>query len=74
MGTIFGAILGAIGSFFARWLTGRQARKDQIELGQERQRNKSLEDDAAARRRVAEAEAKPRGDKEVEKDMDRGTF
>lgn len=74
MGSIIGAILGAIGSFFAKWLMGRQARKDQIELGQERQRSATLEEDAKARKRVQEAEAKPRGDREVEKDMDRGTF
>jgi hypothetical protein len=43
VGSILGAILGAIGSFLAKWLTGRQARKDQIELGQEQQRNKMLE-------------------------------
>lgn len=70
LGGLVGGLFKALFGFF----TDRQKRADQINLGQERQRNKSLEVDAAARKRVAEAEAKPRGDAEVEKDLDRGTF
>lgn len=67
MGTILSAILGAVTSFLVKLFTSQQDRKDKIELGQERQRAATLEKDAAARKRVQQAEAKPRGDEEVKK-------
>jgi hypothetical protein len=74
MWSIITAALGLVSKFLVGLVSDRQKRSDQIELGQQRQRTKSLEDDAAARQRVAQAEAKPRGDEETEKDLGRGTF
>lgn len=74
MGAIISAVLGGVTSFLVKLFTSQQDRKDKIELGQERQRAATLEKDAEARRRVQQAEAQPRGDAEVKKDMDHGTF
>lgn len=72
--SFLGGLVGGLFKALFGWFTDRQKRVDQIELGQERQRSATLEKDAEARKRVQEAEAKPRGDAEVEKDLDRGTF
>lgn len=71
---ILSAILGFVSSFLVKLFSSQQDRKDKIELGQERQRAATLEKDAEARKRVQQAEAQPRGDEAVKKDMDRGTF
>lgn len=74
MWSFLGGLVGGLFKAAFGWFTDRQKRADEIELGQERQRTKTLEVDAEARKRVQQAEAKPRGDAEVEKDLDRGTF
>lgn len=74
MWSFLGGLVGGLFKAMFGWFTDRQKRADEIELGQERQRAKTLEVDAAARKRVQQAEAQPRGDAEVEKDLDRGTF
>jgi hypothetical protein len=78
LGKILGSALGsALAGLFKAlfgWITARQTRRDQIELGQARQKTVDLEANAAAAKRVQEAQAAPRGRGVTQKNMDEGTF
>lgn len=71
---ILSLIASFVGSLLAKLFTSQQDRKDKIELGQERQANVTLKEDAKRGEAVRKAESSVRGDDAVKGDMDRGTF
>lgn len=64
MGVVWSFLGGLVGGFFKGlfgWITERQTRRDQVELGQARQSNLQHENAAAATTRMQQAQAGPRG-------------
>lgn len=72
--SFLGGLAGGLFKALFGWLTGRQTRRDQIELGQERQANKQHEVAAQATKDMQAAQAGPRGREVTEESMRNGGF
>ena len=72
--SFLGGLAGGLFKALFGWFTGRQTRRDQIELGQERQANKQHEVAAQATKDMQAAQAGPRGREVTGRALDDGSF